>query len=109
MLGVLGHGGGVLGVLFGIKDLTGQLFDERQRLAPFVAHQTHGRLVDDAVEDHQEVVLERLVAAHQVVPQVVVQFQPLLAHVRKIDEEPRTPKRSPLRVRPSVVLPFYWI
>jgi uncharacterized SAM-binding protein YcdF (DUF218 family) len=58
----------LLVVLVSIIGLIGQLLDERQGLPPLVAHQTDGGLVDDAVKDHEIVVLEGFVGSDKVVP-----------------------------------------
>lgn len=69
------------------QHLTRQLLDQRQRLPPFVAHQAHGRLVDDRVQQQQVRVL--VGAGGHVVAQVRLQFAALAHHVREVDEEAR--------------------
>ena len=76
-------------LLFSVVDLICQFLNKRKRLPPFVTHEADSRLVDDAVEDHEKVVLEGLVIADKVVPQVVVELESLLAHVGEVDEEAR--------------------
>jgi len=76
-------------LLFSVVDLICQFLNERKGLPPFMTHEADSRLVDDAVEDHEKVVLKGLVIADKVVPQVVVEFEPLLAHVGEVDEEAR--------------------
>ena len=78
-----------LGVLLSIVDVAGEFVDERERLPSLVAHEADGGLVDHVVEDHEEVVLEHFVGAHEVVPQITLELVALLAHVGEVDEEPR--------------------
>ena len=54
-----------------------------------MTHEADSGLIDNAVEDHEKVVLEGLVIADKVVPQVVVELESLLADVGKVDEEAR--------------------
>lgn len=58
----------LLVVLVSVISLIGQLLDERQGLPPLVTHQTDGGLVDNAIKDHEIVVLEGFVGSDKVVP-----------------------------------------
>lgn len=62
--------------------------DEAERLAPLVAHQTHGALIHYLVESHQALV-PFMLHPSKVILQVSLQFPLLLSDVGEVDEEAR--------------------
>lgn len=73
------------------EHLVGKVLNQGERLSSLVAHQTHGGFLDNAVQQHQVLVLEGLLfGSDKVIPQVVFEFGALLSYIRKVDEESRT-------------------
>jgi len=72
------------------EHLVGKVLDQGECLPSLVAHQAYGRLLDDAVQQHQVLIFEGLLLGpDEVIPQVVFQFGALLSYVREINEESR--------------------
>ncbi|CAL1684644.1 unnamed protein product [Lasius platythorax] len=73
------------------EHLVGKILNQGERLPSLVAHQTHGGFLDDAVQQHQVLVLESLLfGSDKVIPQVIFKFGALLSYIREVDEESRT-------------------
>lgn len=70
------------------EHLVGKILYQGECLPPFVAHQAYGRLLDDAVQQHQVLVFESLLLGpDEVIPQIILELRALLSYVRKVDEE----------------------
>ncbi|KYM95204.1 hypothetical protein ALC62_14114, partial [Cyphomyrmex costatus] len=96
------------------EHLVGKVLNQCECLPSLVAHQAHGRLLDNAMQQHQVLIFEGLLLGpNEMIPQVVLKFGALLSYVREINEESRThisfERLDVIRLRRFIVPTSDWL